>query len=98
MNGATSRDIFKIICVVTTYWISLSSCHKTTPAGFWLDFRKDLIVKSISDQGPYGGRREIFWKATGGRKFSSKEFIEFAKENGWQLMDSIFIPLEKLKK
>jgi hypothetical protein len=98
MNGVTSRDIVKIICVVTTYWISLTSCHKTTPAGFWLDFRKDLIVKSISDQGPYGGKREIFWKATGGRKFSSQEFIEFAKKNSWQLMDSIFIPLEMLKK
>jgi hypothetical protein len=89
---------WKIICFVAIYWITLSSCHKATPAGFWLDFRKNLIVKSISDQGPYGGKREIFWKANSDHTFSSREFIEFANKNGWKLVDSIFIPFERLKK
>jgi hypothetical protein len=98
MKGAASLDIVKIICFAAVYWIALGSCHKAMPAGFWLDFRKDQIVKRISDQGPYGGKREIIWKANSGHKFSSQEFIEFAEKNGWQLMDSIFIPLDMLKK
>ena len=87
-----------IIYFVAIYWIAFSSCYKATPADFWLDFRKDLIVKSISDQGLYGGKREILWKAKNDPRFSSQEFIEFAKENGWQLMDSSFIRFKTLKK
>jgi hypothetical protein len=89
MKDATSLDIRKILFFVTIYWITLSSCHKATPAGFWLDFRKDLLVRSISDQGPYGGKRELFWKGNRSNQFSSRELVEFATKNGWQLVDSI---------
>jgi hypothetical protein len=88
----------KIILFIAIYWITPSSCHKASPAGFWLGFRKDLMVKSISDQRPYGGKREIFWKANRDHKFSSQEFIAFATKNGWHLMDSLFIPFRSLKK
>jgi hypothetical protein len=98
MKSSGSLDIGKTVFLVAIYCLAFSSCHKGTPAGFWLNFRKDLIVKGISDQGPYGGKREIFWKANDDHTFKSQEFIEFAKKNGWQLMDSIFIPFEKLKK
>jgi hypothetical protein len=98
MKSVLSRNMGKYLTIVVAFWISLTSCHKASPAGFWLDFRKDLIVKSISDQGPYGGMREIFWKANSDHSFNSQEFLAFAGKNGWQLIDSAFIPFERLKK
>lgn len=98
MKGVNSWVVTKNRCFVLTYLILFASCHKATPAGFWLDFRKDLIVKSFSDQGPYGGKRGIFWKSNSNRTFDPFELIEFARKNGWQLTDSIFIPFVTSKK
>jgi hypothetical protein len=98
MKGATPLNTRKTLAFVAAYWVALSSCHRATPAGFWLDFRKDLLVRSVSDQGSYGGKREIFWKSSSNKHFSPEEFIEFATRNGWQLADSIFIPFERMKR
>jgi hypothetical protein len=98
MKGSTLPAGAIRLCLVAIYLIALSSCHRAALAGFWLDFKKDRIVKSLSDQGPFGGKREIFWKVSGGRMFSSREFIAFAGKNGWQLIDSLYIPLRRLKK
>jgi hypothetical protein len=53
MKGVKSWDVSKNLCFIVTYLILFASCHKAIPSGFWLDFRKELIVKNISDQGPY---------------------------------------------
>jgi hypothetical protein len=42
-----------------------------------------------SDQGPWGGRREICWKSEKGKRFTPSEIIDFASKNGWQLTDSL---------
>jgi hypothetical protein len=68
--------------------LALASCNKATPAGFWKNYKKDLLVKDISDQGPYGGHRAIYWKSDRTNAFSSAQVRDFAKKNHWTLVDS----------
>src|SRR5256885_6454352 len=68
--------------------LAFASCNKMTPAGFWKSYRKEFLVKSISDQGPYGGHRAIYWKANKVNTFNSNNILEFAKKNGWTLVDT----------
>ena len=83
-----------IICLT----VLVASCNKTTPAGFWTDFHKDLILTKDSDQGPWGGHREINWKSEANNTFTDKELIEFAAKNDWQLLDSISFSADTLTK
>lgn len=76
----------------------VTSCDKTTPAGFWTDFHKDFIITKNSDQGPWGGRREINWKSETNNSFTDKELIEFADKNDWKLLDSISFTTDTLTK
>lgn len=78
--------------------IFLTSCNKTTPAGFWTDFHKDLIVTKESDQGPWGGQKKINWKSKNKKAFSNNELIEFAEKNGWKFIDSISFSVDTLIK
>ncbi len=68
--------------------LAFASCSKATPAGFWKNYYKDLIKKNISDQGPYGGHRAIYWKSDETNNFTSAHVLDFAKKNGWTLVDS----------
>ena len=65
-----------------------ASCNEATPAGFWKNYNKELLLKNISDQGPYGGYRAIYWKSEKANKFTSVHVLDFAKKNGWTLVDS----------
>ena len=78
-----------IILVVLTLTLFTNSCSKISPAGFWTEFHKDLIIKKNSDQGPWGGHREISWESETDNFFTSKKVIDFAEKNGWELIDSI---------
>jgi hypothetical protein len=76
-----------------TLWILILSlvfvsCNKGTPAGFWKGYNSRFLIKNISDQGPYGGHRAIYWKADGKNTFSSIDIIHFANKNGWTFVDS----------
>ena len=73
-----------------------TSCNNITPAGFWINFHKDLITNKKSDQGPRGGHLEIYWKNT--NTFSTKEIIDFAIENDWELADSTIISADSLNR
>jgi hypothetical protein len=75
-----------------------TSCKKTMPAGFWTDFHKALILSKNSDQGPWGGHREINWKSEANNTFTDKELIEFANKNDWKLLDSISFSADALTK
>ena len=75
---------------------ALTACSKLSPAGFWLNYQKKLIIFKTSDQGPRGGHREINWEATNAKTFDVKQVIDFAKENGWQLVDSFEIEKDTL--
>jgi len=68
------------------------------PAGFWTNFKKSLLVKNISDQGPYGGTRAMYWKTDKQNTFISKTILDFASKNGWQFVDSLYFPADSIEK
>lgn len=78
--------------------VIVTSCKKTTPAGFWTDFHKDLLLTKNSEQGPWGGHREMNWKSETNNTFTDKELIEFADKNDWKLLDSISFLADTLTK
>ncbi len=90
----TIRQILTIFCLT----VLMTSCNNTTPAGFWTDFHKELILTKNSDQGPWGGHREINWKSEFANTFIDKELIEFANKNDWKLLDSISFSADTLTK
>jgi hypothetical protein len=78
--------------------LTVTSCNKATPAGFWKNYQKDLIEKDISDEGPYGGHRAIYWKSNKADPFNSSNVLDFAKKNGWTLVgSSIFSSVQTSK-
>jgi hypothetical protein len=79
------RTITVAICTII-FW--LSSCSKTTPSGFWKTFRVEYLKEDISNQGPQGGRRAMYWRARQGA-FNSHEVNAYADKNGWKLTDSL---------
>ena len=74
--------------LVFSMGLTIWSCNRLTPAGFWKNFKPNLLAKSIGDQGPYGGHLAIDWKAGNGSAFIAGEIIRYATLNGWQLVDS----------
>ncbi len=76
--------------------VLLQSCYDLTPAGFWATFRKENLIKNQSDQGPWGGHRELYWKSNDKYAFTSAQFIDFASKNGWQFVDSTFFAADRL--
>ena len=59
------------------------------PAGFWNNFKPELITKNESNQGPYGGTRKIKWQSKSQNSLSRNDFIQFAISNQWILVDSL---------
>jgi hypothetical protein len=82
--------------VILTLAALMISCSKTSPAGFWIDFHKDLILTKDSDQGPWGGHREIYWKSESNKTFTARELIDYANSNDWKLVDSISFSADTL--
>src|ERR1044071_9564342 len=70
------------------FLVGLLSCSHATPGSFWENYKKDILKESESDQGPYGGHRMIYWKSNE-RSFDPDEVVDFAKENGWELVDTV---------
>ena len=77
----TLKRNIKYTLTIFTLIVLITSCNKATPAGFWTDFHKDLILTKNSDQGPWGGHREINWKSEANNTFTDKELIEFSENN-----------------
>jgi hypothetical protein len=67
------------------------------PAGFWTEYKKHFIEKNSSDQGPWGGKRIIHWKAEKPNAIVAKEMLDFASGNGWLIVDSLHFPANRLK-
>jgi hypothetical protein len=78
--------------------LAFAACNKATPAGFWKKYKKDLLIKNISDQGPYGGHRAIYWKADIPDTFTSTNIFDFASKNGWTLTDSSAFDIDQTNK
>jgi len=85
----------KYILIIFTLTIFTSSCS-ISPASFWEEFHKNLITVKNSDQGPWGGHREISWKSKTGNFFTSQKVIDFADKNEWKLVDSISFSADTL--
>jgi len=85
------------IPIIFTLMFGLFSCNKVAPSGFWVGFQKELLKENISDQGPYGGHLAMHWKSKKEKAFSSKEIIDFATRNGWELVDTLEVRSEDLK-
>jgi hypothetical protein len=81
----TLKSFFLLTLIGT---LALASCNKATPAGFWKNYNGNLLIKNISDQGPKGGHRAMYWKADNSNSFSSNDVLDFANKNGWTLVDS----------
>ena len=81
----TTKTFFLLTLILT---LASASCNKATPAGFWKSYKTDFLEKNISDQGPYGGHRAIYWKSNTKDIFTSAHVLDFAKKNGWTLVDS----------
>jgi hypothetical protein len=77
---------FLLTLILTLAFIS---CNKGTPSGFWKNYKTHLIKKNISDQGPYGGYSAIYWKDKKPEAFNSSNILDFARKNGWSLVDSL---------
>ena len=68
----------------------LASCRNVMPGNFWSRLHTDYIIQNISDQGPRGGHREIFWESKKPATFSATEIIQFAQTHGWKFVDSSY--------
>ena len=77
--------------------LGFTSCNKVTPAGFWKNYKDKFLLKNISDQGPYGGHRAMYWKAEKPNTFTSKSVIDFATKNSWNFVDSFNVKPEQMK-
>lgn len=64
------------------------SCNRATPTGFWKNYEPNFLVSNISDQGPHGGHRAVYWKSDKPSTFDTKSILDFAIKNGWTLTDS----------
>jgi hypothetical protein len=72
-------------------WSALS------PAGFWSEYRRDELVDHNSDQGPYGGRRWLRWRAEQEGAFEARDVARFAAEHGWTLHSSERVSVRELR-
>lgn len=90
------KQSLKNILTILILTVLVTSCNKTTPAGFWTSFHKDLILTKSSDQGPWGGHREIHWKSETNSTFTDIDIIDFANENDWELIESVSFSVDTL--
>lgn len=61
-----------------------------------MNFQKEDLKENISDHGAYGGHIAMHWKLKEGT-FRSREVIDFATGNGWELVDSLEVQPDDLK-
>lgn len=90
-----NRITFFFIIIFTA--LLINSCNNLIPTAFWKNFESGYIIENISDQGPYGGHRAMYWKTEGAKTFKSEKIIKFAKENGWILTGTEKFSHEKMK-
>ena len=74
--------------IYSTIIFLTQSCSSLTPSGFWKSFDRKNLIKEISDQGPYGGHRALYWQTSTPNYFNLTEIISFANKNSWTLVDS----------
>lgn len=89
VTSNTSMKILQLINLLSI--VTLVSCDRNMPGGFWETFDKKSIVKNESDQGPYGGHRVIHWENATKGTYNQKSIIDFAVLNGWTPTDTLIL-------
>ncbi len=87
-----------LLLVFLSMMISLPACRSTTPAGFWSNFHNDLLIKNLSDQGPWGGHRAMHWQSDKQQTFTAKDVLAFASSKGWIFTDSSYFTSLEVKR
>lgn len=77
---------FKITFLIIGF--IFSSCSRTTPSGFWMNYKSDQIIGNKNDQGPWGGTLIINWVASKNYEFDIADITEIASKNDWKLIES----------
>jgi hypothetical protein len=83
-------SVESVLCTIVTFTtgsIIFCSCDKAMPAAFWSSYKDDLIKENISDQGPWGGHRSIYWESKRDGEFNIKAVIDYTSNSGWTLVD-----------
>lgn len=91
----TTKTFFLLSLILT---LVCASCNKATPAGFWINYKKELLETNISYQGPYGGHRAIYWKSAKSNAFISNSVLDFATQNGWTVVDNSMFSSDQTSK
>lgn len=78
--------------------LSLSSCGKISPSGFWTNYKSEQITDKKNDQGPWGGTLIINWVTKENSEFNIEDVVKIASENDWKLIDSLEYYTADLKK
>ncbi len=76
---------------------SLFSCDNTPYLSFWSEYKKESLIIKNNNQDTRGGNMFFHWKAINNIVFNSKEIVEFAKNNNWELVDSVEVSIDKVK-
>lgn len=79
------------ISVLLLLFALMISCQKLRPAGFWSEYQQQRLEKNKWDLGPWGGFAAMHWRAPRNSTFSVKDIVDFAKQNGWERVDTISI-------
>lgn len=88
----------KCVKILLSLLMILASCKKLKPAGFWEGYQELFMKKNVSEFGPYGGFRAMYWHASERSSFSIHDILKFAQNNGWQCVDTILISSDTLAK
>jgi hypothetical protein len=83
----TLRTKKRYVLLAIAAVVVFQSCRVARgPAGFWKLYRPEFVVSQHSDQGPWGGERQIEWRTANVRTFSFAEAKAFAERQGWKLL------------
>ena len=88
MKNITLPAIIITLCI---------SCSRITPVNHWSGFDPDNLKVRNSDQGPWGGTSEMYWKHTSKNHFKPGDVIKHARKIGWVLADRIAVPKSTLQ-
>src|SRR5256885_1037392 len=88
-------ECLSMICCVAFVF---TSCTKAMPGGFWEKFQSNLLVKNVTDQGPRGGTRAMYWKGKARNTFNSNVAREYASNHDWAFVDSLHFTADSIGK
>lgn len=96
-NGGEMARLLPYGLITVLLFCFTASCNRVMPGGFWMHFEKKFLAKNVSDQGPYGGNRSMYWECNQAGTFKFDQIRRYAERNGWVFVDSMSISADDLK-